>query len=79
VEPVLRELARVTVAGGRLALFHPSGRAAPAARLGRVLRADEPLAEMPLRSALTRTGWKLDRYDDAAERFFARATRVTAE
>jgi SAM-dependent methyltransferase len=75
VEPVLRELARVTAAGGRLALFHPSGRAALAARHGRVLRADEPLAEAPLRAVLARTGWTLDRYDDAVGRFFARATR----
>jgi ubiquinone/menaquinone biosynthesis C-methylase UbiE len=77
VEPVLRELARVTATGGRLALFHPSGRAALAARHGRVLRADEPLAETPLRAALARTGWILDLYDDAVGRFFARAIRRT--
>jgi len=76
VEPVLRELARVTAPRGRLALFHPSGRAALAARHGRVLRADEPLAEAPLRAVLARTGWDLDRYDDAVGRFFARAARA---
>jgi len=72
----LRELARITRPGGRLALFHPTGRAALAARHGRSLRPDEPLAEGPLRAATTRTGWRLDRYDDVDERFLALATRV---
>jgi SAM-dependent methyltransferase len=44
----LTELARVTVPDGRLVLFHPSGRAALAARHGRRLRQDDLLA---LRSA----------------------------
>ena len=79
VEPVLRELARVTVAGGRLALFHPSGRVALAARHGRKLRSDEPLAQDRLRAVLAAGGWELDRYDDAAHRFFARATRCESE
>ena len=60
----LRELARITRAGGRLILFHPSGRAALAARHGRTLRPEEPLAEQPLRTAAQRTGWQLDHYDD---------------
>jgi SAM-dependent methyltransferase len=77
-ESVLRELARVTAPAGRLALFHPSGRAVRAARHGRVLKADETLAETVLSTALARAGWHLDRYDDAVERFYARATRVTA-
>jgi SAM-dependent methyltransferase len=71
----MRELARVTRTGGRLVLFHPSGRAALAARHGRVVRPDEPLSEGPLRSAAERTGWELVRYDDAAHRFLALATR----
>jgi SAM-dependent methyltransferase len=75
VEPVLHELARVTVTGGRLALFHPSGRVALAARHGRRLRPDESLARDRLRAVLAATGWELDRYDDAEHRFFARATR----
>jgi SAM-dependent methyltransferase len=75
VEPALTELARVTVDGGRLALFHPSGRAALAARRGRQLRPDEPLAEDPLRRAMSGCGWRLDVFDDAPHRFFARATR----
>ncbi|TQS45795.1 class I SAM-dependent methyltransferase [Cryptosporangium phraense] len=72
----LRELARVTRAGGRLVLFHPSGRAALAARHGRVLRADEPLSEGPLTASAAATGWRLDRYDDAESRFLAVATRL---
>jgi SAM-dependent methyltransferase len=71
----LRELARVTREGGRLVLFHPSGRAALAARKGYVLRPDDPLAEAPLRDLTRRTGWSLTAYDDAEHRFFAIATR----
>ncbi|MEE6258907.1 class I SAM-dependent methyltransferase [Plantactinospora sonchi] len=73
----LRELARITRPGGRLVLFHPSGRAALAARHGRRLRADEPLAETPLRDSTGRTGWRLDRYDDAPHRFLAIAARTS--
>ncbi|HEX6454235.1 MAG TPA: class I SAM-dependent methyltransferase [Trebonia sp.] len=69
------ELARVTRSGGRLVLFHPSGRAALAARHGRTLRPDEPLAAGPLRDATTAAGWELTAYDDAADRFFALAIR----
>ena len=71
----LRELARVTRPGGLLVLFHPSGRAALAARHGRTLRPDEPLAETPLRLAAERTGWTLTTYDDAPHRFLAVAVR----
>jgi SAM-dependent methyltransferase len=72
----LRELARVTRPGGRLVLFHPAGRAALAARHGRRLRGDEPLAEAPLRRATARTGWCLTAYDDPGHRFLALATRL---
>ncbi|MEV4510981.1 class I SAM-dependent methyltransferase [Dactylosporangium sp. NPDC049525] len=71
----LRELARVTRPGGRLVLFHPSGRATLAARHGRALRSDEPLAEGPLRGSAGRTGWRLLRYDDPPHRFLAIAER----
>jgi SAM-dependent methyltransferase len=71
----LRELARITRPSGRLVLFHPSGRAALAARHGRDLRPDEPLAETPLRAAARRTGWELTSYDDPPHRFLATATR----
>jgi SAM-dependent methyltransferase len=71
----LRELARITRPGGRLVLFHPSGRAALAARHGRTLNPDEPLAETPLRHSTSQTGWRLTTYDDPPHRFFATAIR----
>jgi SAM-dependent methyltransferase len=74
----LRSLARVTRLGGRLVLFHPSGRAALAARHGRAVRPDEPLSGGPLRSATARTGWNLVHYDDAAHRFLAIAERCAS-
>jgi hypothetical protein len=76
VDSLLREFARVARAGAHLTLFHPTGRVALAARRGRTRGPDEPLDQDPLRAALTRTGWALDRYDDAEHRFYARATRV---
>jgi SAM-dependent methyltransferase len=75
----LAELARVTRPGGRLVLFHPSGRAALAARHGRTPRADEPLSRGPLGGSLRDAGWRLDRYDDAPHRFLALATRGTGD
>jgi SAM-dependent methyltransferase len=72
----LRELARVTRPGGLLVLFHPSGRAALAARHGHSVSHDEPLAEGPLRASTAASGWKLTAYDDAPHRFFAVAERV---
>jgi ubiquinone/menaquinone biosynthesis C-methylase UbiE len=71
----LAGLARVTRPGGRLAIFHPTGRAALAARHGRTLRPDEPLAEAALGPLLAGAGWRLDGYDDQAHRFLALATR----
>ena len=72
----LRELARVTRPGGQLILFHPSGRAALAARHGRPLAADDPLAAGPLDRATRATDWRLTAYDDGADRFFATAVRT---
>jgi SAM-dependent methyltransferase len=72
----LAELARVVHPGGRLVLFHPSGRAALAARHGRRLRDDDLLAPEPLRRLLDRTGWSLNSYDDGPGRFLATAERV---
>jgi SAM-dependent methyltransferase len=74
-EAGLTELARVTRPAGLLVLFHPSGRAALAARRGRTLSGDEPLAAGPLRRSTAATGWRLTVYDDAADRFFALAVR----
>ena len=71
----LRQLARITRPGGLLILFHPSGRAALAARHGRILEPDEPLAEAPLQRLTQSTGWRLTTYDDAECRFLAIAAR----
>jgi SAM-dependent methyltransferase len=71
----LAELARVVRPQGKMVIFHPSGRAALAARHGHTLRADDPLAKGPLRAALTASGWRLVRYDDPPHRFFALAER----
>ncbi|WP_221640598.1 methyltransferase domain-containing protein [Actinoallomurus bryophytorum] len=71
----LAGLARVTRTGGRLIIFHPTGRAPLAARHGRTLRPDEPLAEATLGPLLAGAGWRLDAYDDPADRFLALATR----
>jgi len=74
-EAGLTELARITRPGGLLVLFHPSGRAALAARHGRALTPDEPLAAGVLRRSTAATGWRLTAYDDAVDRFFAVAVR----
>lgn len=71
----LRELARVTRPGGQLVVFHPTGRAALAARHGRTLRPDEPLSERELPRHLAATGWRQTYYDDAPHRFLALASR----
>ncbi|WP_246040720.1 methyltransferase domain-containing protein [Streptomyces cadmiisoli] len=71
----LAEWARVTAPSGVLLLFHPSGRAERAARHGRPLDPDDPLAEEKLRPALEAAGWRLDCYEDARHHFLARAVR----
>jgi hypothetical protein len=72
------QLARVTRPGGLLILFHPTGRAALAARHGRTLEPDEPLAEPQLQRSTRYIEWQLTAYDDAEHRFLAIATRRTA-
>jgi len=72
----LIELARVTGESGVLILFHPSGRAALAARHGRELSPDDTLACVVLTRLLSATGWRLRTYDDGVHRFFAVAERV---
>ncbi|WP_405591895.1 class I SAM-dependent methyltransferase [Streptomyces sp. NBC_01190] len=71
----LRELARVTGPGGRLALFHPLGRAALAARRGHSLRADDVRAQPRLGRLLGDAGWELSLLDDCAARYLAVAVR----
>ncbi|MFJ4315373.1 class I SAM-dependent methyltransferase [Streptomyces lavendulae] len=71
----LSELARVVRPGGRLALFHPIGRAALAARHGRELTPDDLRAEHNLRPLLSGSGWDMTSYADEDGRFLVLAAR----
>jgi SAM-dependent methyltransferase len=72
----LRELAGVTTSGGRLAIFHPIGRAALAARHGGAPSDDDLVAPGRLGRLLADAGWRLESIDDGAERYLALARRV---
>ncbi|MFJ4628710.1 class I SAM-dependent methyltransferase [Streptomyces sp. NPDC088847] len=74
-EANLRELARVVRPGGTLALFHPIGRAALAARQGRQITPDDLRAEPNLRPLLAGSGWRMTSYADEDTRFLALAVR----
>ncbi|MEV8547097.1 class I SAM-dependent methyltransferase [Streptomyces sp. NPDC051572] len=74
-EENLRELARVVRPGGTLALFHPIGRAALAARQGRQITPDDLRAEPNLRPLLAGSGWRMTSYTDEGTRFLALAVR----
>ncbi|MEU7721135.1 class I SAM-dependent methyltransferase [Streptomyces tibetensis] len=71
----LSELARVVRPGGVLALFHPIGREALAARHGRPLTPEDLRAEPNLRPLLAGSGWRLRSYVDEDSRFLALAVR----
>jgi len=71
----LRELARVVRPGGTLALFHPIGRSALAARQGRRITPDDLRAEPNLRPLLAGSGWRMTSYVDEDDRFLALAAR----
>ncbi|MFE2373795.1 class I SAM-dependent methyltransferase [Streptomyces sp. NPDC059398] len=70
-----RELARTVKPGGRLALFHPIGRAALAARQKRRLSEDDLRGERRLRALLAASGWRMTSYTDEPDRFLALAVR----
>jgi SAM-dependent methyltransferase len=69
-------MARICRPGGRLALFHPIGRAALAARHGRTLTGHELHAPANIGPALSSVGWRADLIDDADDRYLVLATRL---
>jgi hypothetical protein len=61
--------------GGTLALFHPIGRAALAARQGRRITPDDLRAEANLGPLLAGSGWDMTSYVDEDDHFLALAVR----
>jgi SAM-dependent methyltransferase len=72
----LRELGRVARPGARLAVFHPIGRAALAARHGHSVAHDDVRGPDRIEGILARSGWRLDFLDDGPERYLALAART---
>ena len=75
-EAGLAELARVTKPGGRLAIFHPIGRATLAARHGGTPSDEDASSPVRLPRLLANAGWRLDSLDDGAGRYLALAVRA---
>lgn len=73
----LRGMARVVRPHGLLALFHPIGRAALAARQGRRITPEDLRAEDNLGPLLARAGWRMTSYVDEDDRFLALAIRAS--
>lgn len=71
----LIEIARVTRPGGKLAVFHPIGRKALAARHNQVPSDDDVIAPVRLQQLCRATGWDIAWIDDADDRYLALATR----
>ena len=73
---LLRVLAEVARPGGRLAVFHPIGRATLAQRHGREVQPGELFDPSVLPGVLARAGWETNFIDDADERYLALATKA---
>lgn len=71
----LREFARVSRLGARLALYHPIGRAALAARHGTTPDPDDVRGETRIVAALAANGWSAESVDDADDRYLVLAVR----
>jgi SAM-dependent methyltransferase len=71
----LVELARVCRPGGRLALFHPIGRADLARRHGHALEPADVRSEHRIEPALAAAGWRCELVDDAPDRYLTIAVR----
>jgi len=72
----LAELARAARPGARLAIFHPIGRIALAARHGRTPSDDDPLDPRRLPATLGSAGWQAVAIDDGDDRYLAIAERL---
>jgi ubiquinone/menaquinone biosynthesis C-methylase UbiE len=73
--PLRAQALDAVFAAGLLALFHPIGRAALAARHGRQITPDDLRAEPNLRPLLAGSGWRMTSYVDEDARFLVLAVR----